>query len=49
MDNTVSIGSFSIMPIVKELDKNNKIDQILIITTTKSSTLILSKFKQKLS
>ncbi len=46
--HAVSIGEvLSIMPIVKELDKNNKINQILITTTTKSSTLILSKFKFK--
>ena len=46
--HAVSIGEvLSIMPIVKELDKNNKIDQILITSSTLSSSKILNQFKFK--
>ena len=44
----VSVGEIlSIIPVVKELEKNKNIKKILITSTTKSSAQILSKLKFK--
>tara|TARA_B100000029_G_C17594632_1_gene963677 strand:+ start:892 stop:2127 length:1236 start_codon:yes stop_codon:yes gene_type:complete len=44
----VSVGEIlSVIPVIKELEKNNKIKKILITSTTKSSAQILSKMNLK--
>ncbi len=43
-----SVGEIlSVMPLIQELEKNKKINQILITTTTLSSSKIIQKFKFK--
>ena len=43
-----SVGEiYSIIPIIKKLEKNKKIDQILITSSTLSSSIVLSNYKFK--
>ncbi len=43
-----SVGEIhSIIPIIKNLEKNKKIDQILVTSTTLSSSMVLSNYKFK--